>query len=226
MEAKRELVISLHFQNKRNSEICRELKTIGVNRKFVQRTINRFKETGSVKIKKKTGSKKSTRSTKIIKAVRERIRRNPSQTQRKLAFDLGVSKSSIQRIIKSDLHMRAFKKKRIHGLTQKQKEARVKKCRYLIQWHADTEFLFSDEKLFVLQEHYNAQNDRVYAVSMDNIPIEKKNCRTVSKCIIGHGLGCRFKKWQTTATFHRKGGKNKPAILFGKCFEAAFDSLC
>lgn len=45
------------------------------------------------------------------KKIRERIRRNPALTVRKLGADLGVAKTTVHRIIKKDLGMRAFKKK-------------------------------------------------------------------------------------------------------------------
>jgi hypothetical protein len=36
-------------------------------------------------------------------------------------------------------------------------------------WDVDR-IVFSDEKVFVLEEHLNAQNDRVYAAAFEDIP--------------------------------------------------------
>lgn len=174
MEAKKELILELHLKNFRNCEILRKLKKLNVNRRLIERTIASYRKTGSIKNIKRLGRSRTVRTKKLIKKVRERIRRNQHQTVRKLAVDLKVSKSLVHNVIKKDLGMKAYKKKKIHGLTIAQKKARVKKCDHLLSWHGDTEFIFSDEKLFVLQEHHNAQNDRLYAVSMDDIPIEKK----------------------------------------------------
>ena len=38
--------------------------------------------------------------------------------------------------------------------------------------------VFSDEKLFVVEQKYNAQNDRIYALSIEDIP---ENVRTVKR---------------------------------------------
>ena len=43
----------------------------------------------------------------------------------------------------------------------------------LLERHANDEILFSDEKLFVLEPSHNAQNDRMYAACLQDIPYEK-----------------------------------------------------
>lgn len=84
-----------------------------------------------------------------------------------------MSQSSARRIIKCDLHMNAYKKQKIHGLTVAQKKARVTKCKDLLAWHAGDEIIFSDEKMFQLQDTHNQQNDRVYGISLNSIPVNK-----------------------------------------------------
>lgn len=172
MEAKRELIVKLHIQGKKNSEIFRALKHIGVNYKLIQRTVKRFKTEGKVNPEKKRKRNCTVRTSDAIKKVRERIRRNCHQSQRKLAADLNMSKTSIFNIIKKNLKMRAYKKKKLHGLTTKQKIARYQKCKRLLQWHAGSDIIFSDEKLFVLQNYHNSQNDRVYAKSSKDISVK------------------------------------------------------
>lgn len=173
MDAKRELIIDLHKKNIRNIDIFRKLCGIGVNKKLISRTIKRFKETGTFRTKKKPGRNKSIRTPKLIKVVRERIRRNPAQSGSKMAKDLNVSQSTMQRVLKHDLGLIAYKKQRVHGLTGAQKTARVNKCRYLLQWHDGDEIIFSDEKLFLLQDSHNQQNDRVYASTLADAPKSK-----------------------------------------------------
>lgn len=109
----------------------------------------------------------------MVKRVRERIRRNPAQSGRKIAKQLNMSKSSMHRILKIDLGLHAYKKQRVHGLTDKNKLARVQKSQELLRWHAGDEILFSDEKLFLLQDSHNQQNDRVYAGRLCDCPKEK-----------------------------------------------------
>lgn len=173
MDAKRELIITLFKKNKKPKDILKSLKVHGINRKLIYRTIKRFKETGSTKIQPKSGRKRTIRSPELVKKVRERIRRNPAQSMNKVAKDLKISQRTIGRVLKEDLHMKAFKKQKIHGLTTAQKEARVRKCKDLLSWHAGDDIIFSDEKMFILQDPHNQQNDRVYGTSLKDIPIDK-----------------------------------------------------
>lgn len=62
-------------------------------------------------------------------------------------------------MIRKDLGMSSNKKDNIYGLMEPQKFARVKR-NTLFGWHADSEIIFTDQKLFVLQQSHNAQNDR------------------------------------------------------------------
>lgn len=79
----------------------------------------------------------------------------------------------MNRITKVDLGMQAYKKQKVHVLTTAQKIARVQRSKHLLAWHADSEILFSDEKMFLLQDSHNQQNDRVYSVSLASAPRDK-----------------------------------------------------
>ena len=53
MEAKRHLILDLHKRGFRNIDILRKLENIGIGIRFIERTIKRFKELGTVDIQKK-----------------------------------------------------------------------------------------------------------------------------------------------------------------------------
>ncbi|EYC44053.1 hypothetical protein Y032_0473g2095 [Ancylostoma ceylanicum] len=62
--------------------------------------------------------------------------------------------------------MRAYKLRRLHGLSENQRSARVKKCRALLEravGDAHMRMLFTDKKLFTIEQVYDPQNDRLYA---------------------------------------------------------------
>jgi hypothetical protein len=65
-------------------------------------------------------------------------------------------------------------------LTEAQKTARVQKFRNLLAWHAGDGIIFSDEKLFLLQETHNQQNDLVYSVFLRDVPQEKLDVKRFS----------------------------------------------
>lgn len=173
MNAKHEIILNLKKQNMKTKEILKKVSGMGINRRFVQRTVNRFLGSVSVKSEKKLGRKRSVRVSRNIRKVRSAISQNPARSASKLAKDMGIARSSMRRILKDDLHMKAYKKQRIHGLTEAQKKARVVRCKNLLAWHAGDEIIFSDEKMFVLQDTHNQQNDRVYGTALKNIPCDK-----------------------------------------------------
>jgi hypothetical protein len=91
----------------------------------------------------------------VVKKVRERL----------------DEKATDQR---DDLKLKPYKKQKIHGLTEAQKANNSKKkIRQLLASCAGDNIIFSDNKLFLLQETYNQQNDRAYAVLLIDIIREK-----------------------------------------------------
>jgi AraC-like DNA-binding protein len=187
MDAKRHLIIDLHKRGFRNIDIFRKLQNINICKKLIDRTIKRFKELGTVDIQKKTGRKRSVRTKNLIRNVKDKIRRNRGRSARKLAQEHNVSRSTMRRVLKDDLGMTPFKKRRGHGLTIKNKQDRMARCKKLLRRRATSKIVFSDEKLFLLQPSLNAQNDRLYAVSIVDIPEDEKTVerfQNVSKVMV------------------------------------------
>lgn len=170
MDVKRQLVLNLHKKGLRQVDIFRKLQTDNINLRFIQRTIKRYKEHGTVDVKRKPGKKRSVRTKDLVKKVRKKILRNNKRSARILAREHNISRSSMRRVLKEDLGMKPLKKTRTHGLTIKNKQDRKQKCKELLRRAATSNIVFSDEKLFLLQPSLNAQNDRVYAASIEDIP--------------------------------------------------------
>ena len=64
------------------------------------------------------------------------------------------------------------------------RSARLERSKALLQRYADGDMeriVFSDEKLFVIEEHLNAQNDRVYAATFEDIPEQVRNVQRFQK---------------------------------------------
>ena len=117
----------------------------------------------------------------MVKRVRERIRRNPQRSVTQMAAQLGISKRSAFRIVKEDLGLKTYKKRKLHGLSQAQREKREKRSKELLERHgkSDLEHLvFSDEKLFRMEESLNHQNTRIYSLALEDIP---EHLRTVQR---------------------------------------------
>ena len=155
----------MHKAGYQPAEIFHLLKHDGYNRNFISRTIKRYTENGKIEDRKRTGRVRSVRTKKFIEAVRQRIRRKSQRSARKMATQMKCSATSMRRVLKEDLKTRPYKKRRANYLTAKQKQNRVKKCKELLQLYDDfhvENMLFTDEKIFTIEEEYNSQNIRIY----------------------------------------------------------------
>lgn len=122
MKSDREIIIKKFISGMSAGAIFRELKHHGICRSYVYRTINRYNETGSNENRPKCGRKRTIRTDGTIKIVRERIRRNCDRSARKMAAELKINRESLRKILKEDLNMIAFKKKKFMDLQPLQKK--------------------------------------------------------------------------------------------------------
>ena len=111
-----------------------------------------------------------------MKVIRKRIRRNPARSGRSIAKEFGTDPKAIRNLTKTDLGMKVYKKQLSAGLTNRNKLERVKRCKIIKKRHGCPPIIFSDKKLFLLQRPLNKQNDRVYGVSLQEIP---RNVRAI-----------------------------------------------
>lgn len=170
MKEYRDFVIKRFLNGERPGDIFRLLKSHGVKRNFVCTTIRRYRETSSTNDRARSGRPRSARTPRVIKIVRERIRRKKNRSIRKTAADLNVSIGTAHTILIKDLGFRPYKKRKVHGVSEATSKKRLDRAKRILSRHAGQEFVFSDEKLFVLQQPHNVQNDRVWAPSRDSIP--------------------------------------------------------
>lgn len=85
-----------------------------------------------------------------------------------MSREMGISARSMSRLIKHDLHMSAYRRITGQRLTASLKQIRVQRAEALLRRYADgghRSILFSDEKMFNIEEKFNRQNDKIYAHS-------------------------------------------------------------
>ena len=161
-------VIALYKVGKNPSEIFKILKPLGISRMFVYRAINRYRDTSTVTDQQRSGRPRTVRTPQKVKAVEARIRRNPLRKQKIMSREMRISQRSMSRIIKHDLKLGAYRRSVGHLLTQSLKQNRVIKCKRLLSRYANNKhrkILFTDEKIFTVEEKFNKQNDKIYAHS-------------------------------------------------------------
>ncbi|XP_045456525.1 uncharacterized protein LOC123666478 [Melitaea cinxia] len=132
---------ALHKVGMEPSIIFQTLQKLGISRMFVYRTNNRYSITSSVEDQKRSGRPRVVRTTKAVNAVKARIRRNPIKKQKILSREMKIPARLCRRVDRS---------KRLLS-------------RYAVERHRN--ILFTDVKIFMIEEHYNKQNDTVYADS-------------------------------------------------------------
>lgn len=183
MEAKkvhRAAILHHHVRGLRPCEIFKALKNLNVKRRTIYDVVKRYTETGSTNDKKRSGRPRSARTPAMVKALKARIRRNPRRTQKKLALQMKVSVDSIARALQHDIGVKALRRGTCHMLTVAQKKKRVEKCRALLKRYAGESLhriLFTDEKIFTVEEKFNRQNDRIYAKRKSDIPIAARKSK-------------------------------------------------
>ncbi|RVE44007.1 hypothetical protein evm_011362, partial [Chilo suppressalis] len=118
----------------------------------------------------RSGRPRPVRTPAVIKAVKARILRNPKRKQKLLALQMGLSRTTVKRLLNEDLGLRAYRRKTGHRLNARLMDLRLKRCRALLKRYAGKKYrdiLFSQEKKFTVEESYNKQNDKVYAHSSE-----------------------------------------------------------
>ena len=182
MKSQQSAIVELHRAGKSAPEILKALKFPKTRRSLVYRTIQRYKETGSVKDCASIGRPRTSTTQKMKKKIASRVARNPQRSMRKMAAELEISRESVRRVVKRDLGLSPPKLRNIHSLTDASKEIRFKRSRSLLRRlaaHGLDSVVFTDEKILTFEQAFNRQNDRVLARSVLAIPENIKNvCRT------------------------------------------------
>jgi inhibitor of nuclear factor kappa-B kinase subunit alpha len=135
----------------------------------VSRVLLVLRETGSTNRVK--GSGKRSRTPQLIQAVMKRALSDESDpgthmSQRRIAAELQVSRSTVQRVIKQDLKLSVFKRFVVQSLTNNDRTKRLERCNALLNRFPNEgsvrRIWFSDEKIFTVSPPVNRQNSRIY----------------------------------------------------------------
>ncbi|CAD6184964.1 unnamed protein product [Caenorhabditis auriculariae] len=101
-----------------------------------------------------------------VKADREKIRRTPERSMRKMAKEYEMSQGSMRTIVKDKLKMIPYRMQKGAFLNQKNKTFRMEKARKLLAGTKDGSHLttlFTDEKIFTVEANKNGQNHPIIA---------------------------------------------------------------
>ena len=80
-----------------------------VNRMLVWKTLKRYEETGDIQNIPEQGQPRTARTPKLVKATKEKIRRNPKRSIHNLAKESNVSYGILSTVLRKGLMMSPFK---------------------------------------------------------------------------------------------------------------------
>ncbi len=175
---KRAAIIALFLQGKRPFEIE---TLVPASKKTVLRAIKRYEELGSLQDRPKTGRPRTADTAKNRKLIRERIKRKSQRSMRKMAKDLDISEGSVRNIVKKKLKLKSLKLQKGQHLNDRIRQVRKQRCLALkrrLGAQGHLKVIFSDEKIFTIEQSRNIQNDRILT---PNSTEANKKGRTVSR---------------------------------------------
>ena len=139
----------------------------GISLVTVKRWCQMMRRIGSIELSGTHGGPRIVRTKENILKVKNRLRRKTGVSARKLLMELGISATSVRRILKVDLGLKPYKKVIKPSLFDDQKIKRKKFANWVrnnFRKEETNRILFSDEKFFDIDDVYNSQNDRVWTV--------------------------------------------------------------
>lgn len=150
--------------------LLKEFPDKGWTRGGLNTLLAKIDRTGSSQRKPGSGRPRTARTTENVEHVESLIlsqedKPQTHHTQRQISREIGISQSSVRRIVKSDLRLRCLKKRRTHELTEQNKRVRLQRSAQLLKLYPASlvNFIwFTDEKLFTVATPNNSQNDRLY----------------------------------------------------------------
>ena len=92
--------------------------------------------------------------------------------------------SSIRTIVRRGLGLSSYKRRKVHLISTLVREKRLSRSKGLLKRFANfglDQVLFSDEKLFTVEEVSNSQNDRILSQSLSTIPDKFRYVKRVQK---------------------------------------------
>ena len=170
---------------------------------FIYVAIKHYKKLRGVEHRARLGRLKSMRAEAAIQTVREGICRNPLWKQI-MSRKANVSTQSSRVSSGTIYNMRAHFCSKGHFLIPALKEIRRTRAKRLLQWHAENghENIFTDEKIFTIEELYNNQYN-----AQTSLEVRSEGAGRLSP-FLRHGLVEGVPSGGDTSSFLRERSEN------------------
>ena len=161
-----DIVIS-HYKNGKKTPEIATLLANKVHRSTIDRWLHRYKQSGSICDKPKSGRPRTAPTKTRIYLVKKRLDSNTCRkTLRTIAKDFKSSHRTIKRILNIDLNKKCYRKITVQSLKEDQKPIRKTCCQWIRKNIDRTKLermMFTNEKIFIKNGYFNPKNDVTWA---------------------------------------------------------------
>lgn len=171
--AERAFCVRAYYENNKSIIIARRLYRLEhdlhdlsqvPSANIIRKWIKMFETTGSTIAIKSSGRPVSARTADIVQRVEHSVRENPQQSTRKRSQALNIKRTTLRRILKRDLHLKAYKIQLVQELKPQDANNRLNFANQMLdRFDHFHNIMFSDEANFHLNGHVNKQNCRFWS---------------------------------------------------------------
>ncbi|VDO77185.1 unnamed protein product [Heligmosomoides polygyrus] len=162
------------------------VRSLGVAETTVSKATIWYKELGYEGVRPGQKRKRTVNTFRIRNFIKKRVDRNPKTSMRKIARDIGVSPSSVRHIAKDELGQ------------------------------GSERILFTDEKLFTVEQAHNRQSDRIWSTEAPDTSIVEC-CQNTQSVMVWGRIRASGK---TSSYFVDRGVKIEPHLYRRNILEA------
>jgi hypothetical protein len=170
------LVLSKYNNGDKSKQIFIDLHG-AMSLRTIERWSKMIRESGSIGLNSPPGCPQTVRTKESIQMIKRSTKAIGRVSARRLAIKLNMSRTSVRRVLKNDLRLRAYKTVIEPLLTDEHKLKRKKFSNWARTNYRKEDtgrILFSDEKMFDIDGICNSQNERIWAV--DRAEADAKGC--------------------------------------------------
>ncbi|CAF3689023.1 unnamed protein product [Rotaria socialis] len=158
-----------HFKGGEKAPEIAKLLTNKADRVTIHRWLCRYKQSGPISVKPKSGRPRAGRTKRLINLVKTRLNSNVRRKSiRTMTKDFKSTYATIRRVLVEDLGKKCYRKINVQKLKQDQKPIRKQCCTYIrknIDRRKAENMMVTDEKIFTKNGYINPKNDVVWADS-------------------------------------------------------------
>lgn len=134
---------------------------------MIRNLITRFEEQGAVFDLPRPNVHRPVRNEETVQAVRESVNEDPSVSTRRRATQLGISRTSLRRVLTVDLKLFPYKIQLAQELLPRDEEQRLRYANKFVRLATENpnflnNLIMSDEAHFHLNGYVNKQNCRIW----------------------------------------------------------------